>query len=428
MAMDADNMRKVLDIIDAYRGKIDKTFKIPLSEYRERHAKVWAELEARGIDLGFFFWYREMPGDGVYLTGYNPTIERASGVITPGKPPMLLVGPESGLLSREVGLDLETHFTTEFSIPDEFYEGVTCDSLSEVVRNYVGHDIKKIAYMTSYDLLPAKFYDVLCQDIDSRAEVIDATDILENLRYEKSENEMKCMMQADIIASAAIRAMLAVLQPGMQELEVAAVGDFVMKSLGGDGYGVETTVCSADRCRTVIGPATNKTIHEGEIVLLGASPSYECYKGVCRRSVVMGERSPLQKRYFEVMNKGFQLAMDELKNVVENDLPINRVDLAARNYFATQELDGYNMKACHMYSTCHGTGLTECLEIRVIHPEKPEHYGKNVGMMLDLAQFNHPNTEIAGGCVEDAFFKNGNKLLHWTDLPADVQHLVGKGL
>lgn len=426
--LNRSDMNKVYDIIDAYSAKIDLSVGIPLTEYAQRHEKVWAELKKRDIDLGFFFWYREMPGDGMYMTGYNPTLERASAVITPGKPPMLLVGPESGILSREVGLNLETHFTTEFSIPDEFYEGLTCDSLPEITREYVGHPIHKIAYMSAYDLIPAKFIDVLRNDICAGVELVDASDILEELRYEKSENEFKCMAQADLIACAAVRAMLAVARPGMREAEIAGVGDLVVKALGGCGYGMETIVAAGERCRSVIGPATNRVIHEGEIVQVGISPSYEGYKGVCRRAFIMGERSELQKRYFEVMNEGFRIATEELKNVVENDLPINRVDLAPRNYFATQEIEGYNMKACHMYSTCHGTGLTECLEKQVIHPEIPVHYGTNVGIMLDLAQYGHPNPAISGGCVEDAYFKKGNELIHLTDLPADVQHLVGKGL
>ena len=50
-----------------------------------------------------------------------------------------------------------------------------------------------------------------------KVEVVDASDILSDLRYEKSENEFKCMEQADIIASAAVRAMLAVVRPGIRE-------------------------------------------------------------------------------------------------------------------------------------------------------------------------------------------------------------------
>ena len=423
-----EDVKKVSDIVAKYEVKMNFSIGIALGEYHERYIKVWAELEKRGIDLGFFFWYREMPGDGMYLTGYNPTIERASGVISPGKAPMLLVGPESGILSKEVGLNLETHFVEEFSIPDEYYEGITCDSLPEVIRSYVGREIKTIGFMTALDLIPHQFYEVIRDDIVKDPKLVDASDILADLRYEKSENEFKCMQQANMIASAAARAMLAVAEPGMRELEVAAVGDFVIKSLGGGGYGIETIVASDFRCRSVIGPATNRVMNEGEIVQIGCSPDYEGYKGVCRRAFVLGKRSPLQQQYFDIMNEGFHIAATELKNVVENDLPTNRIDLAPRKYFATKEIEGFNMKACHFYSTCHGTGLTECLEKEVVHPEKAIKYGKNVGIMLDLAQYGHPNPAISGGCVEDAFFKKGNELIHFTDVPVDVQELAGKGL
>ena len=426
--IDQIDMKSVLNVIDLYSRKVDLTAHIPLSEYEQRYKKVWEALEKRNIDLGFFFWYREMPGDGIYLTGYNPTIERASAVIAPGKRPMLLVGPESGILSREVGLNLETHFTTEFSIPDEYYEDTTCDSLPEVTRNYVGHRISKIGYLTSYDIIPAKFMDVLLKDIDEDVEVIDASDILEELRYEKSENEFKCMEQANIIANAAIRAMLAVAKPGMRETEIAAVADFVVKALGGCGYGLETIVAAGERCRSVIGPASNRVINKDEIVQIGVSPSYEGYKGVCRRAFVMGQRSAIQKEYFEIMNEGFRIAHSELINVVENDLPINLIDIAPREFFASKKIENYNMKQCHFYSTCHGTGLTECLEKQVVHPEIPLRYGNNIGIMLDLAQYGHPNSSISGGCVEDAFHKKSRSLFHLTDLPIDVQELVGKSV
>ncbi len=418
---------KIKEIIEEYDKKIDKNFKIPLDEYDKRYQKVWKELEKRGIDMGFFFWYREMPGDGIYLTGYNPTIERASGVIAPGHKPLLLAGPESGLLSKEVGLNLEIGFVNEFSIPDEYYEGVERDSLNDIISKYVGHEIHKIGYLTSNDIIPAKFMNFLYESFGD-VEVVDASDILEELRYEKSENEFKCMEQADIIACAAVRTMLAVSKEGMRESEIAAVGDFTVKALGGNGFGFDTIVNAGERCRTVIGPATNRVIKKGEIVQIGCSPSYEGYKGVCRRAFVMGDRSDVQKKYFDCMNEAYRRAEKEIYNVCEHNLPTNRIDLAARNYFATKEIDGENMKQFHFYSTCHGTGLTECLEKMVISPDKEECYGENVGLMLDLGCYGHPNPEIAGGCVEDAYIKKGNKAYKLSDMPVDVQSLVGKGI
>lgn len=427
MGISAMDFERVMGIVRAYEGRIDKDFKIPQKEYEERYQNVWKKLDEKKIDMGFFFWYREMPGDGIYLTGYNPTIERASGVIAPGKRPLLLAGPESGILSKESGLGLDTRFVNEFSIPDEYYEGVDRDELNEVIARYIGHEIKRIGYMTSDDIIPAKFMEFLHTSF-GKVEVVDASDILSDLRYEKSENEFKCMEQADIIACAAVRAMLAVVRPGIRESEVAAVGDFTVKSLGGTGFGFDTIVNSGDRCKTVIGPASNKVIEEGEIVQIGCSPSFESYKGVCRRSFVMGKRSELQKAYFDCMNEAYRRAEQEIYHVCQGNLPSNRIDLAARNYFASQEIGGRNMKQFHFYSTCHGTGLTECLEPMVITPDKEEPYGENVGIMLDLGCYGYPNTEIAGGCVEDAYIKRGRTAVKCSDMPVDVQELVGRGM
>ncbi len=428
MKLESTDMIKVLDIIKTYQSKIDTNVKIPLEEYQNRYENVWAEMEKRSIDLGFFFWYREMPGDGIYLTGYNPTIERASGIISPRKRPILLTGPESGILAKEIGLNLKTYFVEEFSISDEYYEDIEYDSIKEVISNYVDKPILTIGLMTSNEYVPARFVQFLRTGIHPNACVIDASDILANLRYEKSESEFKCMQQANVIACAALRSMLAVIKPGIKETEVAAVADFTIKALGGIGYGFETIVNSGNRCTTVIGPASNKVILEGEIVQIGCSPSYEGYKGVSRRAIVVGKRNNIQNEYFKIMNSSYEKALSELKNVVEKSLPNNRIDLAARDYFESKEIEGINMKKFHFYSTCHGTGLTECLEPLVIHPFIEQYYGENVGIMLDLGCYGYPNTEICGGCVEDAYFKNSQNLISFTDLPVDVQELIGKGI
>lgn len=428
MFLTSQDYEKIGQVIEHYTKKLDLSVRIPEEEFFSRHKKVWEKLEERRLDFGFFFWYREMPGDGIYLTGYNPTLEKACGIIAPGKAPLLLVGPESGKWAQEAGLGLESRFVEEFSIPDEYYEGVTCASLPEVIREYVGHDIKKAAILTGIDTVTCKVMDIFEKGVPEGTVFSEEPDILEELRYEKSESEFSCMEQADLIAAAAVRAMLAVLRPGLRELQVSAVADYVVKSLGGESYGAESMATSGARNRYIIAPSSNKIIEKGDIVQLSSVPSYQGYKGVCRRTAVAGGRNALQQEFFQKMNQGYELAVDELKNVIEHDLPNNRIDLAARNYFSSQEIEGQNMRPLHFYSTCHGTGLTECLEKQVIHPLKEQIYGRNVGMMLDLGLYGHANTDICGGCVESAFFKKGNTMVCFTDLPTDVQHLVGKGL
>lgn len=428
MIITNEDMKKVNAIIEYYSDKVDLTAGIPLEEYAQRYEKVWKKLEEKGLDYGFFYWYREMPGDGVYLTGYNPTLERASGIIAPGKRPALLVGPESGLLAEEVGLNLEMHFVDAFTLPGEYYEGVTSEGMTECIQKYVGKEIKRIGCMTANDIIPCELYRLFTSEVAPEAEFVDASDILADLRYEKSENEFKCMENADIIASAAVRAMLAVAKPGLRETQVAAVADYVIKSLGGDGYGFETIVDSGLRCKTIIGPATNKVIQEGEIVQIGCSPSYNCYKGVCRRAFVAGERNEMQKQYFDILGQGFRLAADELARVCATGESTHTIDLNPRQFYATKEIDGRKVSDYHYFSSAHGTGLTECLEKQLIHPFREIYYGENIGIMIDMGIYHYPVADICGGCVENAFHKRGKEVRCLTDVPVDVQDLVGKGL
>lgn len=428
MLLSKEDFQKVNAILEHYEKKIDLTTTIPLEEYEARYEKVWAKMEEMGLDIGFFYWYREMPGDGVYLTGYNPTLERASGAIVPGKRPILLVGPESGLLAEEVGLKLETHFVDAFTIPGEYYEGVVSESLAEVARAYAGKEIKNIGILTANDVMPCEFYKIFTADVAPEANYVDASSILADLRYEKSENEFACMAVADTIASAAVRAMLAVTKPGLRESQVAAVADYVIKTLGGDGYGFETIVNSGERCKTIIGPATNKVIGAGEIVQVGCSPSYHCYKGVCRRAYVVGEPNEMQRQYFAILDEGYQIAVDELARVCKTGDSSHTVDLKPRQFYATKEIDGKKMSDYHYFSSAHGTGLTECLEKQLIHPYREIFYGNNIGIMVDMGMYHYPHRDICGGCVESAFHKRGTEVVCATDVPVNVQNLLGKGL
>ena len=425
--LDSHELKLVERIIADYSGRIDFSVKVPDAEFIARQEKVQVELKNRGLDLGIFFWYREMPGDGIYLTGYNPTIERASGLIGPKSAPLLLAGPEAGLLAMEVGAtkNISTAFVEEFAIPGEYYEGVTYGSLKKLVYEAAGGKLGRVGLLTELDLIPVKLLDTLKAACGPDVEFVEADDILRDLRYEKSASEFACMAQADMIAAAAARAMLAVLKPGRRETQVAAAADFVIKSLGGDGYGVETIVNAGPRCRTVIGPASNRVIGAGEMVQVGCSPNYEGYKGVLRRCVVMGTPTARQREFLQILGDAYRAAEAALKDVIENDRETKWIDLAARNHFAQHKIDGLNMKQFHTYSSAHGTGLTECLEPMVVCPDTMEHYGRRVGVMLDVGCYGHPNDEIAGGVIENAFGKDGATMLCWSDVPLEVHDLVG---
>jgi len=409
--------------------EINLNLKIGLAEYEQRAKKTQEEMKKRDCDLGFFYWYREMPGDGMYLTGYNPTIERASGVLPVEDKPLIIGGPEAGVVAKEMAKDsgIEVVYAKEFQIPDEYYADAEFLSMADCLKKATkGKPVKKLGWLTSLELIPGEILKIVKESVTEGCEFIDLSEILAEARYEKSPREIEIMRQTNKIANQALRAMLAVLEPGLRENQVAAVGDLVMKSLGATSYGFETIVNSGPRVRTIIGPADTRVIEKGEVVQLGVSPGLQGYKGIVRRAVVVGKCNSIQEEYFGHLQEAFNRAKAELKEVVEKDLEPHLVDDAARGYFNSVQIEGINLGPLHTYSSAHGTGLTECMEGKPVNPDTTKPFGHRIGIMLDVGCYDHPHTDIPGGCIEDAFAKGGNNLLEFTDLPADVQHLVGK--
>ena len=83
-----------------------------------------------------------------------------------------------------------------------------------------------------------------------------------------------------------MRAMLAVLRPGRLETEVAAWGAWVGRMLGSEADGFKIMVGANEANRTLIGPALNRPIREGDWVHLGVAPQRDGLTACVRRSVI----------------------------------------------------------------------------------------------------------------------------------------------
>ncbi|MCD7990340.1 MAG: hypothetical protein LUK37_00540 [Clostridia bacterium] len=54
MGISTMEFERVMEIVKAYEGRIDKDFRIPLEEYEMRYQNVWKRLDEKKIDMGFF--------------------------------------------------------------------------------------------------------------------------------------------------------------------------------------------------------------------------------------------------------------------------------------------------------------------------------------------------------------------------------------
>jgi len=390
--------------------RVDLSKKIPAAEYEERIDRVRKEIDSRGIDVGFAFGTELKPGDTGWLTGYDPHLEDTACIVGP-KAVFLLGGPEGAAYAEEMKKAGEFRNLFELKIPEEDYPGATFFTLAELFEEACGGKPRRIGLLSLDSFLPAGMLELIRSSAE--AEIVDATDILLKARYIKSKNEQAVMKVAAEISTWAMRALIAVIEPGVRETEAAACADYVMRFLGADGRpGVTTLVNSGERISNVLGRASNKIIREGDSVLLGLSARYEGLSSCVSRTIMVGKGTADQEELLQHGERAYNLAVEKLGY----NMPASGPDLAVHEYLKPLGL-------YPSYSVVHNIGWTEAMEGYGAATRYSEYtFPKNVTLMVDVGIFGLPfksvQPQYVGLRMEDPFLINDSgELEKLSDLP-----------
>jgi len=425
-------------IIEETYPTIDRSIQITREEYKERWRKVQESMAAKGYDLLYVCGSELDRSDAAWLTGaFDPMIERYAVILPPEGRPIILAGSEGGHVLEESaersGADIA--LLREFQISDEEYRWARFVGLREVLsRAGLSPNGLKVVVASPPDVLPHSQLRMLQSQFGEENVVFDP-DLLRLIKYEKSEKELAIMQEANKVADASMRGMLAVTIPGFTELQIASVGDFIMKALGAGRTGFVTIVTSGERGRTVIGPATNRVIRKGDIVSLGLSPTFNGYHGVVRRTVRAGvEPDPRQRRFIKAVEDLYVVVMDAVKEAAEKGLPSNYIDQQGKKYLENlriETLSGELAAPHEPYTFVHNMGCSECQEgYGAVTPYTTNPLGRQVALAIDVALVGFDEKgelifPVRYAVVEDAFWKKGSEVGVYNRLPLNVQHLVG---
>jgi Xaa-Pro aminopeptidase len=425
-------------IIEEYAPTIDKSLEVSREEYRLRRRRVQNAMADKGYDLLYVCGSELDRSDAAWLAGiFDPMIERYAVILPLDGKPVVLAGSEGGHVLEEAaeksGVDIA--LLREFQISDEEYRWARFSSFEQVLKSMgLNSSGVKVAVASALEFLPCSQLFML-QSIFGKDNVMVDPEILRLIKYEKSDLELAIMQEANKIAEAALRGMLAVTAPGITELQVAAVGEYIMKSLGARRTGFCTIVTSGERNYTVIGPATNKVIEKGDFVSLGVSPTFNGYHGVIRRTVRAGKDPSLEQRAFiKAVEDLYVVVMEAVRKAAEENLPSNYIDKQGKSF-----LEGVKLKTLsgdlhtpkEPYTFIHNIGCSECQEgYGAVTPHTETPLGHQVALAIDVAllgfeERGKPIFPVLYAVVEDAFWKKGSKIGVYNRLPLNVQHLVG---
>ena len=143
--------------------------------------------------------------------------------------------------------------------------------------------------------------------------LVNAGNAIEELRWVKSDEEISLIQKACRIADKGMAAAIEALKPGTTELEVAALAENEMISLGSDEMKHRSIVASGSRTRLIHPFATHKKIVKGELIAIDLGAVYKGYCSDIARTAYIGKPTNGVKKDFETLRNAQNAAIKKIQ-------------------------------------------------------------------------------------------------------------------
>ena len=217
---------------------------------------------------------------------------------------------------------------------------------------------KKIAV----DSLPIESWRVLATAIGGEERLEPAGNIIRSLRMVKDHQELELIREACNLANLGMKVASENIHSGMKEREIAAEVEYAMRKNGSDGTSFDTIIASGPSSAFPHGSCGNRTIRDGDFVIVDLGATYQFYRSDMTRTFVAGNPTEKQKKIYETV----KLANQEAFETIKPNVSAAKVDMAARRII---ESEGFGEFFVH--SLGHGVGL-EIHEAPVLGPDSKD--------------------------------------------------------
>jgi len=248
---------------------------------------------------------------------------------------VVLVTPERAVLLTDGRYTAQA--AEQSSIPVEIVQGLDAAAVER------SHGMR---LAVEGDHLTLKRFRAIADALGADPIVLDG--VMNPLRVVKRPEEIDLLREAARITDIAFEAAVAMLRPGVREVEVALEMERVMRLEGADGSGFGIIVASGTRGAMPHGVASTKVIEAGELVTLDFGAVVDGYHADMTRTIAVGEVGAEERRMYDAVLEAQEAAVAAVApGRVGRDL-----DAVARDILTRHGLGEY-----FAHSLGHGTGL-----------------------------------------------------------------------
>ncbi|MGI6086741.1 MAG: M24 family metallopeptidase [Kiritimatiellia bacterium] len=330
--------------------KVTVLKQFPLSEYRDRHAKLQRKIRAKGLDA-LLVHSNEADFPNVrYLSNYWPLFETAGVFLPAVGRPVLIIGPESEAFARGHSVIKDIRkilYYRESAEPD--YPGIKLDSFEEIFkRANNGKGVRKLG-IAGYPIMPITIYEAI-KAVLPEGSIVKADDLMFEMRMIKSEAEIAMLRQAFKISETAVEAVLNNIKPGMTEQQVVGIAQQAFYQNGAEYESHPTYVLSGVNSSHAIGRPGKRVIKKGDLVQLNVGARYNGYSPSIGLPICIGKMDAKMK---DLVKFGLEAHLKTI-SWVKTGVPASEV---ATKFFDFVKKRGYGKNL--LYGPCHGLGMLE---------------------------------------------------------------------
>jgi len=264
---------------EATLGDLEPEPAVSTIEYEERLARTWATMDAQGLDALVVM----NPASVFYLSGYQTfAVDGGACLVVPGEsePALAMDPPEFG------GALLGVWFEDLHGYPPEIERpAYVARMLGEhgATRGRIGLDGAAWGATTAFSAGLAHALPL--------AELVDATDLLIELKRRKSAAEIEHIRRAALATQAAVEAATSTAAAGVSDGEVAGAAFAAMARAGSEYPCLSPIVTSGRRSGMLHTTHKRHTIQSGDNVLLEIGACVQRYTAPQMRTLSIGPPS-----------------------------------------------------------------------------------------------------------------------------------------
>ncbi len=208
-----------------------------------------------------------------------------------------------------------------------------------------GSGVRTIGFESAH--LPHRDFQRL-QEAGARWQWLGTTDLVEQLRERKDDEEVGRIARAAEVATRALRRTLEGVHAGMSELEVAGVLEHALRDEGSEGFPFPSIVAAGPRAALPHARPASHAVAAGDFLLFDFGAIVDGYCSDVTRTVVVGRASDEQREVYDVV-RGANAAASA---AVHAGMTGRDADAVARSY-----IERHGLGALFGHSLGHGIGL-----------------------------------------------------------------------